>query len=383
MSVTDSTSGVVFATLSEAILGSAAGDVLRLSPGSYVENFPNITHSLSLISPDGWAYLRNPQPDPPNTRAILNVPGNLNVSLTVSGLDISGANNDISHPASIGGSNGAAILFESGNGALVIQNSHIHHNQDGILVGAVTSASLNGMTVLVTGSEFDHNGLPASNPRYGYDHNIYVNGATSFTLTGSYIHDGLGGNEVKSRALSSTITNNRIFDLQGPASYQIDLPNGGNNLVTGNILEKGVNSPQGRFVSFGTEGTYAGSTLLLQDNIFINHSTLLGNAAIALYNATLDPVTGQIANAAILNNTLYDVPQLYQDRYGPPYDTVSGNVQLAIGLAPALDTTSPTGFPVPEPAGLGALLLIGTVLARRRRRRAALPCRPAPATRVG
>jgi hypothetical protein len=77
------------------------------------------------------------------------------------------------------------------------------------------------------------------------------------------------------------------------------------------------------------------------------------------------------------------VPQLYQDRFGPPYDTVSGNIQLAIGLAPALDTTSPTGFPVPEPAGLGALLLIGTVLARRRRRRAALPCRPAPATREG
>jgi len=41
---------------------------------------------------------------------------------------------------------------------------------------------------------------------------------TSFTLTGSYIHDGLGGNEVKSCAQATTITNNRIFDLQGPAS---------------------------------------------------------------------------------------------------------------------------------------------------------------------
>jgi len=184
MSVTDITSGAVFATLSDAILGSSAGDVLRLAPGYYVENFPNITHSLSIVSTDGWAYLRNPQPDPPNARAILNVPGNLNVSLTIAGLDIAGANNDISHPASIGGSNGAAILFESGNGALVIQNAHIHDNQDGILVGAVTSASLNGMTVLVTGSEFDHNGLPASNPRYGYDHNIYVNGVTRSTSTG-------------------------------------------------------------------------------------------------------------------------------------------------------------------------------------------------------
>jgi len=149
------------------------------------------------------------------------------------------------------------------------------------------------------------------------------------------------------------------------------------------VLQKGVNSPQGRFVSFGTEGTYAGSTLLLSDNIFINNSTLLGSGAIALYNATRDPVTGQIDNAAILNNTLYDVPNLYQDRFGPPWDTVSGNVQLAIGLAPALDTTSPTGFPVPEPASLGPLLLLGAMLARRRRRRTALPCRPAAATRAG
>jgi hypothetical protein len=45
--------------------------------------------------------LRNPQPDPPNAQAILNVPGNLKVSLTVAELDRTSAHNDITYPDSI------------------------------------------------------------------------------------------------------------------------------------------------------------------------------------------------------------------------------------------------------------------------------------------
>jgi hypothetical protein len=53
--------------------------------------------------------LRNPQPDPPNAQAILNVPGNLKVSLTVAELDRTSTHNDITYPDSIGGSNGAGF----------------------------------------------------------------------------------------------------------------------------------------------------------------------------------------------------------------------------------------------------------------------------------
>jgi hypothetical protein len=111
MSVTDLTSGVSYATLSDAITGSSANDVIQISAGSYVENFPDITHNLTIESTGGLAYLTNPQPDPPNGRAVINVPGNMNVSLTLNGLDISGAVDDATNPpSSRGGKRGRDSL---------------------------------------------------------------------------------------------------------------------------------------------------------------------------------------------------------------------------------------------------------------------------------
>jgi len=141
VSVVDQTSGTSYSTLSEAIAGSSANDVIQISAGSYVENFPDITHNLTIEAVGGLAYLSNPQPDPPNGRAVINVPGNLNVSLTLNGLDISGAVDDASNPPSSGGANGAGILFESGNGALDVENCHIHNNEDGILTGSANTAT--------------------------------------------------------------------------------------------------------------------------------------------------------------------------------------------------------------------------------------------------
>src|SRR5262249_25677584 len=64
MSVVDQTSGVSYAPLSAAITGSHAGDVIQISAGSYVENFPDITHNLTIEAVGGLANLSNPQPDP-------------------------------------------------------------------------------------------------------------------------------------------------------------------------------------------------------------------------------------------------------------------------------------------------------------------------------
>src|SRR4051794_11532141 len=90
--------------------------------------------------------------------AVINVPANLNVNLTLRALDISGAVNDTQHPPQFGGANGAGVLFESGNGTLVIDGSHIHHNEDGVLVGATNPAVNPSQTVTITNSEIDHNG---------------------------------------------------------------------------------------------------------------------------------------------------------------------------------------------------------------------------------
>jgi hypothetical protein len=61
MSIVDLTSGTTYARLSAAITASAANDVIQVSAGAYVENFPNITHNLTIESSGGLAYLSNPQ----------------------------------------------------------------------------------------------------------------------------------------------------------------------------------------------------------------------------------------------------------------------------------------------------------------------------------
>src|SRR6185312_1152899 len=92
--VYDATSKTFYATLSAAITRSTAGDVLLVS-GAFVENFPNITHDLTIKAIGGsLAPVSNPQPLPPNKRAVLNVPFDAGVNLSISGLEIFGANND-------------------------------------------------------------------------------------------------------------------------------------------------------------------------------------------------------------------------------------------------------------------------------------------------
>ena len=64
----------------------------------------------------------------------------------------------------------------------------------------------------------------------------------NLTINNSYFHDASVGHEIKSRALNTTITNSRIYDLNGTASYSIDLPNGGNAVIQNNVIQQGPSS---------------------------------------------------------------------------------------------------------------------------------------------
>ncbi len=333
MSVLDVTTNTSYGTLSDAITASGNNDIIQVSAGIYVDNFPNITHNLTIESLDGLAYLSTPSAVPVNSRAILNVPGDLDVSLTISGLALSGAID--------GNNNGAGLLFESGNANLTVSNSWFYNNQDGLLVGGTDAADPGGMNITISNSEFDNNGVASSNPNYGYDHNLYVNTATQLTVTNSYLHDALGGHEIKSRALSSIIENNRIED--GPTattSYSIDLAAGGSDVVSGNVIEKGQSSVNKYAVTFGTETTSAASSLVMEDNTLIDDR----GGAVALLNATSD-VSGKTIPATIDDNMLYHFGTggLNQDYNGPPYDATSNNI-FETGSTPALNTSAPFDF---------------------------------------
>ena len=174
--------------------------------------------------------------------------------------------------------NGAGVRYDQGT--LTLDNVHLHDNQNGILANPDAAGS-----ITITNSEIDHNGTSAGNT-----HNIYIGDIGQFTLTNSYIHDANVGHEVKSRAENNTITNNRILDNSGTSSYSIDLPNGGNAVITGNVIEQGANGQNHTINAYGEEGNlHAGSSVTFSNNTIVND-----NAAGAgpLWNDNGGTITG-------------------------------------------------------------------------------------------
>ena len=93
----------------------------------------------------------------------------------------------------------------------------------------------------------------------------------NFTITNSYIHDTSVGHELKSRAANNTITNDRIFDNASTASYSIDLPNGGNATISGDVIEQGPNSQNPAIIAYGEEGhSNPGATVAMTDDTIVN-----------------------------------------------------------------------------------------------------------------
>src|SRR5690606_12375597 len=85
-------------------------------------------------------------------------------------------------------------------------------------------------------------------------HNIYVGEARNFTLRGSYVHGASFGHNVKTRALHSYIMYNRIMDGEGNSSYLIDLTNGGDAYVIGNVMQQSAITDNWTMVAYATEG---------------------------------------------------------------------------------------------------------------------------------
>jgi hypothetical protein len=79
------------------------------------------------------------------------------------------------------------------------------------------------------------------------------------------------GHHIKSRARNTVIRDSSIQDgPTGTASYLIDIPNGGNVLIQGNTLEKGLHSQNPAVaISIGEEGVKnPTNALIIRNNMF-------------------------------------------------------------------------------------------------------------------
>ncbi len=304
MSILTVGSGSQFSTVTSAVAASHDGDTVQIQAGTYVNDFATINTRITLQGVGGMASLVATA-SPPNGKAILTT----NTDATLDHLEISGA--------AVADENGAGIRYQAGN--LVLTNSYIHDNQNGILANANPTG-----TLTIRSSEFAHNGIGD-----GHTHDIYIGDVASLSIDNSYFHGVLVGHEIKSRAERTTITNSRIQDgPDGTASYSIDLPNGGNALIQGNVIQQGPASQNPAIIAYGEEGgVHAGSSLTVTGNTILND--LNSPSAAAVWNAAGAP-------ASVTGNSTYGLAanQVIRGAASAPGNTI-------LVAEPALVTTSP------------------------------------------
>jgi protocatechuate 3,4-dioxygenase beta subunit len=242
-----------YQSIAAAIGASRDGDVILVDSGTYTNDFAVVSTKISLIAVGGRVVMNATVP-PPNFKGILTE----ETDLTVIGFDFTNCRIPDEE-----GHNGAGIRVD--NGRLVLINDSFTGNQDGLLTNA-------GSTISITIDHclFNDNGGADGNGA-GNIHNVYIGGVASATVTNSVFENAQVGHEFKSRAAVNTLTNNVFISGVGigTGSYDIDLPNGGVDVLTNNTIIKGASAENPNMVHFGGEGIpYAGSTLSITGNVF-------------------------------------------------------------------------------------------------------------------
>ena len=287
--------GKEYATIAQAVGASQDGDVILVDAGTYTNDFSIIRSNITLIGVGGMVDMVATIP-PTDLKGIITVDD----SATIENFSFSGsAINDYD------GGNGAGIRYEGGD--MVLRNDVFFDNQNGILGAPVLGLPSN--TIVLDHDTFDQNGSGS-----GYTHNCYIGAVDKLTVSNSVFAEANVGHELKSRALVSDIENNIFYD--GPnadPSYDIDLPNGGKDIVAHNTIEKGPNAQNYAMVHFAGEGIpYSGSSLLVQDNAFIDDK----GVAIGVLNQSA--ISAKVTGNAFVN---FDASRLVN---GPA--TLTGNV---------------------------------------------------------
>jgi hypothetical protein len=170
--------------------------------------------------------------------------------VTVEGIECSGI--------AVRDNNGACIRIEGDD--LTVRNVYFHDNQQGILSGP------GGGVLLVEGSLLERNGFG------GLAHGVYIGRSIDeFIFRNNRILATTGsGHGLKSRARRTIVENSVIAGLDGHDSRAIDLPDGGEVVIRGNVLEKGRNSANGQMIGLALEGKlHDVNETLIEDNLVI------------------------------------------------------------------------------------------------------------------
>lgn len=243
-------------SLAEALAKAADGDVIAVMPGEYVGQVGSITQRQLTIRGVGKRPVLRAGGKSAENKAILVVKDG---DITLENLEFRGAR--------VPDGNGAGVRLERGK--LLVRTCAFFDNENGLLTANFADAELT-----IEDSVFGD----APNAKGSLPHLLYVGRIAKLSVTGSRFHEGFEGHLIKSRARQSYIAYNLIADgYEGEASYEIDLPNGGEALLIGNVIGQGPRAQNRTLVSFGAEGNaWPKSSLTLVHNTLLNPGGIPG-----------------------------------------------------------------------------------------------------------
>lgn len=238
-----------FKAPSAAINKAQDGDVVQIAKGEYFDCAFVRANNLTIegTGPDASAVITDTAC---GGKALLVVSGN---NVTVRNVTLTRAR--------VADGNGAGIRAE-GKG-LTVDHVKFINNQEGILGGPPDT------TMVITNSEFVRNGnCPESG---GCAHGVYVGEVALLHIENTKFVETRTAHHIKSRAKRTEVINCDISDGdKGTASYEIELPIGGDLLARGNTIFKGpmAENHTGAIV-IGAEGVKQKTReLLIENNTF-------------------------------------------------------------------------------------------------------------------
>ncbi len=236
--------------LAAALRQAQDGDTIVLLPGEYKGVNATLTHKKLTIRGDGErpVFIANGQAA--ENKAIFVVRGG---DIRLENIEFRGVR--------VADTNGAGVRLDRGR--LTVVRCHFIDNENGLLTNNEVDSELT-----IESSVF---GLA---PRVvgRLHHLLYVGRIGKFSITGSRFSRGFEGHLIKSRARSNFIGYNLLRDSgDGEASYEIDLPVGGQAIIIGNVINQGPRTQHPVVVSYGSEGqAWEKNSLVMSHNTLIS-----------------------------------------------------------------------------------------------------------------
>lgn len=243
--------------IADAVRQAADGDTILIQPGTYRGDVGVIHHRRLRLIGLGPGDAAGP-PRPRLEAAGQHAEGK--AMWVVRGGDIQIENLDFDG-ARVPDGNGAAIRFERGQ--LTLRDCGFSNHQTCLLTSDQADARLSLDHCQFSQAPANPTGLP---------HLVYVGRIARLRMRACQLRQGLDGHLLKSRARQTVLHDNLIDDgPQGQASYEIDLPEGGDAWIESNTVVQAAATRNAVMLAYGAEGgRWPVNRLVLRRNTFIN-----------------------------------------------------------------------------------------------------------------